>query len=62
MRKSPGVRSARQLGFGIAMLFVVVITYAVAIERIVDRAAARNVIDALIHDTCTHPVVGCRVT
>ena len=58
------MRSARQLGFGIAMLFVVVITYAVAVavERIVDRAAARGVIDALIHDTCTHPVVGCRVT
>ena len=44
------------------MLFVLVMTYAVAIERIVDRAAARNMIDALIHDTCTHPVIGCRVT
>lgn len=56
------MRSACQLGFGIAMLFVLVMTYAVAIERIVDRAAARNMIDALIHDTCTHPVIGCRVT
>jgi hypothetical protein len=66
MRKSPEVRSACQLGFWIAMLFVLVMTYAVTvaieIERIADRAAARNAIDALMRDTCTHPVVGCRVT
>jgi cytochrome c oxidase assembly factor CtaG len=65
MRKSPGVRSVRQtLDFCIAVLFVLVVTYAVAvaIEKIADRAAARNVIDTLLHDMCTHPVVGCRVT
>jgi hypothetical protein len=65
MRKSLGVRSVRQtLDFCIAVLFVLVVTYAVAvaIEKIADRAAARNVIDTLLHDMCTHPVVGCRVT
>lgn len=64
MRKSPEVHSAYQLGFWIAMLFVLVITYAVtvAIERTADQAAARNMIDALLRDTCTHPVIGCRVT
>jgi cytochrome c oxidase assembly factor CtaG len=65
MRKSPGVRSVRQtLDFCIAVLFVLVVTYAVAvaIEKAADRAAARNMFDALLHDICTHPVVGCRVT
>jgi hypothetical protein len=63
MRKSPEVRSACQLGFWIAMLFVLVMTYAVTVAiEIADRAAARNAIDALMRDTCTHPVVGCRVT
>ena len=64
MKKSPGVRSVRQtLDFCIAVLFVLVVTYAdaVAIKKTTDRAAARNVLDALVHDTCTHPVVGCRV-
>jgi cytochrome c oxidase assembly factor CtaG len=65
MRKSPGARSVRQtLDFCIAVLIVLVVTFAVAvaIEKIADRAAARNVIDTLLHDMCTHPVVGCRVT
>jgi hypothetical protein len=50
--------------FCITVLFVLVVTYAVAvaIEKTADRAAARNVFDALVHDTCTHPAVGCRVT
>ena len=64
MRKSPGVRSVRQtLDFGLVVLFVLVMTFAVAvaIKKIADRAAARNVFDALMHDICTPPVVGCHV-
>lgn len=65
MTKSPGPRSVRQtFDFCIAVLFVLVVTFAiaVAIEKIADRAAARNAIDTLLRDMCTHPVVGCRVT
>jgi len=65
MRKSPLVRKICQtLDFCIGVLFVLVVTYAVAvaIETTADRAAARNVMDALIHDICTHPVVDCHVT
>lgn len=64
MRKSPGERSVRQtLDFCIAVLFVLVVTYAdaVAIKKTADRAAALNVFHALAHDICTHPVVGCGV-
>ena len=48
----------------IAVLFVLVVTYAVtvAIEKMAERAALLNVIDSLMNDICTHPVVGCRVT
>jgi hypothetical protein len=65
MRKSPGVRSVRQtLNLCIAVFLVLVAIYAVAvaIKMTADRTAARNVFDALIHDICTHPVVGCHVT
>jgi hypothetical protein len=58
------VPSVRQtLDFCIAVLFVVAVTYAVAvaIKKTADRAAARNVFDALIHDICSYPVVGCHV-
>jgi hypothetical protein len=50
--------------FCIAVLFVLVVAYAVAVavKKTADRAAARNVFDALVQGTCTHPVVGCRVT
>ncbi len=60
MRKSAGVRT---FDFCIAVLFVLVVSYAVAvaIKTTADRAAARNVIDALVHDVCTHRVVGCHV-
>jgi cytochrome c oxidase assembly factor CtaG len=59
------MRRLRQtFDFCIAVLFVLVVTYALAvtIEKAADRAAARKVFDALVHDTCAHPVVGCRVT
>jgi hypothetical protein len=48
----------------IAVFLVLVQIYyvTVAIEKYADRAAARNIIDALLHDICTHRVVGCRVT
>ena len=65
MRKSLLVgRICQTLDFCIGVLFVLVVAYAVAvvIEITADRVAARNVIDALIHDICTHPVVGCHVT
>ena len=65
MRKSPVVRRICQaLDFCIGVLFVLVVAYAVAvaIEITADRVAARNVMDALVHDICTHPVVGCHVT
>ena len=47
-----------------AVLFVLVVTYAVAvaIKRTADRAALRSTLDALVHDTCPHPVFQCRVT
>ena len=64
MRKSPVVRRICQtLDFCLGVLFVLVVAYAVAvtIETTADRAAARNVMDALMHDICTHPVVGCHV-
>jgi hypothetical protein len=59
------VPSVRQtFDFCIVVLFVLAVTYAdaIAIKKVADRAAARNVYDALVHDACTHPVVGCRVT
>ena len=59
------MRSVRQtLNLCIAAFFVLVAIYAVAvaINMTADRAAARNVFDALIHNICTHPVVGCHVT
>ena len=65
MRKSPGVRSVRQtLNLCVAVFSVLVAIYAVAvaIKMTADRGTARNVFDALIHDICTHPVVGCHVT
>jgi hypothetical protein len=65
MRLLPPVRNARQtLDICIAILVVLVVIYdiTVAIERNANRAAARNVIDALLHDICTHRVIGCRVT
>jgi hypothetical protein len=65
MRMLRPVRKARQaLDICIAVLFVLVVIYdvTVAIERNANRAAARNVIDTLLHDICTHRVVGCRVT
>jgi hypothetical protein len=65
MRMLAGKRSTRQtLDLCIAVLFVLVVTYAVtvAIEKMAERAALLNVIDALMNDICTHPVVGCRVT
>jgi len=62
--------SARlMLDLCIAVLFVLVVTYAimVAIEKTANRAALRNVMDSLVNDTCTHDVeahsvVGCRVS
>jgi hypothetical protein len=47
-----------------AVLFVLVVTYdvTVAIKRTADLAPLRNTLDALIHDTCFHPVFRCRVT
>jgi hypothetical protein len=47
-----------------SVLFVLVATYVVtvAIKRTADRAALRNTWEALIHDTCPHPVFQCRVT
>ena len=59
------MRSVRQtLNLCIAVFSVLVAIYAVAvaIKMTADRATARNVFDALIHDICTHPVVGCHVT
>jgi|SRR5579864_7065778 len=59
------MRRLRQtLDFCIGALFVLVVVFAaaVAVKKTADRAAARNVFDALIHSTCTHPVAGCRVT
>ena len=64
MRKSPVVRRICQtLDFCLGVLFVLVVAYAVAvaIETTADRVAARNVMDALMHDICTHPVIGCHV-
>ena len=57
-------RPRQTFDFCIAALFVLVVAcaVAVAVKKNVDRAAARNVFDALVHGTCTHPVVGCRVT
>jgi hypothetical protein len=68
MRKSAGARSLRQtLDFCPAVLFVLVMAgaafeQAVVIKKTADRAAARHVIDTLMRNICTHPVVGCRVT
>jgi hypothetical protein len=64
MRKSPVVRRICQtLDFCIGVLFVLVVACAaaVAIEITADRVAARNAMDALVHDICTYPVVGCHV-
>jgi hypothetical protein len=46
------------------VLLVLVLTYdvTVTIKKSADRAAARNVINTILHDICTHHVVGCRVT
>jgi hypothetical protein len=44
------------------LVLVAIYAVAVAIKMTADRTAARNVVDALIHDICTHPVVGCHVT
>ena len=55
----------------IAVLFGLVVTYAVtiAIEKRADRESLRNVIDSLINNVCTHdvddkaqPMVDCSVT
>ena len=59
------IRRLRQtFDFCIAVLFVLAMIYAVAvtIERTADLAAAHKVFDALVHETCAHPVAGCRVT
>ncbi len=59
------MRRLRQtFDFCIAALFVLVVAgaVAVAVQKTADRTAARNVFDALVHGTCTHPVIGCRVT
>ena len=59
------MRQLRQtFDFCIAALFVLVVAgaVAVAVQKTADRTAARNVFDALVHGTCTHPVIGCRVT
>jgi len=68
MRVLARTRSTR-LDLCIAVLFVLVVTYAVmvAIFSVADRAALRNVMDSLVNEICTHdveapPVVGCRVT
>jgi hypothetical protein len=57
-------RLVQTFDFCVAVLFVLIVSYAaaVAIHKTADRAAARNVFDALVHDTCAHPVVHCRVT
>jgi len=60
----PRVRCVREIvKICIAALFVLVVTYAVAvvIKRTADRAALRNTLNALIHNTCTHPVFRCHV-
>ena len=56
-------RICQTVDFCLGVLFVLVVAYAVAvaIETTADRVAARNVMDALMHDACTHPVVGCHV-
>jgi hypothetical protein len=55
--------AAQTFDFCIAALIVLVVTCAVtvAVEKIADRMAMRNVIDALLHDLCTRRVVGCCV-
>jgi len=65
MRILPRVRSVREIvEICMAVLFVLVVTYdvTVAIKRTADLAPLRNTLDALIHDTCFHPVFRCRVT
>ncbi len=56
-------RICQTLDFCLGVAFVLVVAYAVvvAIETTADRVAARNVMDALMHDICTYPVVGCHV-
>jgi len=64
------IRSVRlMLDLCIAVLFVLVVTYAVmvAAEKMANKAALRNVMDSLVNDICTHDVeahsvVGCRLT
>jgi len=64
MRMLARICTRQTLDLCIAVLFGLVVTYAVtvAIEKMAERAALLNVIDSLMNDTCTHAVVDCRVT